>query len=62
MELLPSRLTPDKDKKIEPPVGHEWFPLQGLSAAELQYDFSRVEAWKVRWDVFRARPDVQARL
>ena len=55
-----ARLT--REQKTKRPLGHEWQPLQGLSATALQHDFSRIEAWKKRWDAFRARPDVQARL
>ena len=64
MDPYPSRRTarPAPEHRIESQVGHEWRPLRGLSAAELQYDFSPVEAWKARWDAFRARPGVQARL
>ena len=60
MEPPPPRRVPEQRTKR--PVDYAWQPLQGLSSADLQYDFGRAEDWKARWDAFRARPDVQARL
>ena len=43
-------------------VGHAWESIRPLSAADRQYDFGVVDAWRDRWDRFRARPDVAAQL
>ena len=43
-------------------VGHTWEPIKPLTEAEAQYDFGFPDAWRERWDQFRARPDVQQRL
>ncbi len=48
--------------QTEPAEGHTWQPLEGLSRADQQYDFSPIDSWQARWDAFRTRPEVQERL
>ena len=43
-------------------VGHAWESIRSLSEADLQYDFTFLDAWRDRWDAFRTCPDMQARL
>ena len=50
------------DAQPEREGGRAWHPLEGLSQADLRHDFGNELAWKSRWETFRARPDVQARL